>query len=512
MNQNYQTPGVYVEEISTFPPSVVAVETAIPAFIGYTAQNVFGGKNLQNVPVRISSMLDFETIFGGPFPEIYTLNAELRPDGTYQLANEPFGANPTATHSGYRLYYGLQAFYQNGGGPCYVVSVGTYAIDPNPKVPEVSDLTDGLNALKKFDEPTLICFPDATGLGNDNDFYDLYKLALQQCASRQDRFTIIDTYASDDLGTNIDDFRQGIGINNLSYGAVYYPWLASNIPFYFDESAIQVNNILIEYEDANNPNTFIDVSSELRLKYDLSADALSLLADPPANFGGSKADYYGLISLFHTNNSSLNQLYQVAVQLLNAYTIPLPPSAAIAGVYAAVDNSRGVFKAPANISLNGVSAPLIKIDDKKQASMNVHPSGKSVNAIRTFKDKGILVWGARTLAGNDNEWKYVPVRRYFLYVEESTKKASEQFVYEPNDINTWSKVRAMIENFLFQEWQSGALQGSKPEQAFKVSIGLGETMTPQDLLEGRMIVEIALAVVRPAEFIVLRFSHIMQRV
>ena len=133
-----------------------------------------------------------------------------------------------------------------------------------------------------------------------------------------------------------------------------------------------------------------------------------------------------------------------------------------------------------------------------------------MNAIRPFTGKGILVWGARTLAGNDSEWRYVSVRRFFNMVEESVKKATEPFVFEPNDANTWTKVRAMIENFLILQWRAGALAGAKPDNAFFVRVGLGQTMTAQDILDGRMIVEIGMAVVRPAEFIILRFSHKMQ--
>jgi phage tail sheath protein FI len=141
--------------------------------------------------------------------------------------------------------------------------------------------------------------------------------------------------------------------------------------------------------------------------------------------------------------------------------------------------------------------------------MNVSVSGKSVNAIRSFTGKGVLVWGARTLAGNDNEWKYISVRRFYNMVEESLKKATEPFVFEPNDKKTWTKVKTMAENYLTLKWRDGALQGAKPEEAFFVHVGLGETMTALDILEGRMIVEIGMAVVRPAEFIILRFSHKM---
>ena len=149
----------------------------------------------------------------------------------------------------------------------------------------------------------------------------------------------------------------------------------------------------------------------------------------------------------------------------------LSPSATIAGIYARVDNSRGVWKAPANVSLTFVKEPLIKIDDEDQRDMNVTSTGKSVNAIRSFKGKGVLVWGARTLAGNDNEWRYVPVRRFFNMVEESTKNATEQFVFEPNDRNTWVRVKSMIENYLTQQWKAGALW-SGGEYGPEASVGI----------------------------------------
>ena len=187
----------------------------------------------------------------------------------------------------------------------------------------------------------------------------------------------------------------------------------------------------------------------------------------------------------------------------------IPPSGTMVGAYAMVDRTRGVWKAPANISLNAVIGPAVKIDNREQEDLNVHSTGKSINAIRSFTGKGTLAWGARTRAGNDNEWRYIPVRRFFIMVEESCKKATEPFVFEPNDANTWIKVKVMIENFLTLQWRAGALQGAKPDQAFFVHVGLGETMTGDDVLNGRMIVEIGMAVVRPAEFIILRFSHKM---
>lgn len=204
-------------------------------------------------------------------------------------------------------------------------------------------------------------------------------------------------------------------------------------------------------------------------------------------------------------------LFKTLIDRVKNSVTEMPPSGAIAGVYTDVDATRGVHKAPANVSLSSVVGLTDIISHEEQEDLNVDVvAGKSINVIRPFTGKGILVWGARTLAGNDNEWRYVSVRRFFNMVEESTKKATDQFVFEPNDANTWTKVKAMIENFLINQWRAGALAGSTPEQAFFVRVGLGQTMTAQDVLEGKMIVEIGMAAVRPAEFIILRFSHKMQ--
>ena len=205
-------------------------------------------------------------------------------------------------------------------------------------------------------------------------------------------------------------------------------------------------------------------------------------------------------------------VYSGIIKAVRSEGYVLPPAAAIAGIYSAVDADRGVWKAPANVSVNGIQTEPATLFASDYDDLNV-PSdgqGKSINAIRFFRGKGTLVYGARTLAGNDAEWRYVPVRRLFIMVEESVKKATESLVFEPNDANTWQKTKAMIENFLIDLWKDGALAGPTAESAFFVKIGLNETMTPQDILDGKLIVEIGMAAVRPAEFILLRFSHKLQ--
>jgi phage tail sheath protein FI len=197
---------------------------------------------------------------------------------------------------------------------------------------------------------------------------------------------------------------------------------------------------------------------------------------------------------------------------LNDLPTPCPPSGAIAGIYAQVDRQRGVWKAPANVSLTGVVGLTANFTAGQLEKLNVDAiAGKSINAIRTLAGKGTLVWGARTLAGNDNEWRYISVRRFFNTVEEAIRKSSAWVVFEPNDANTWVRLVGMIENYLNLQWRAGALQGAKPEYAFYVKCGLGATMTGQDILDGSLIVEVGMAAVRPAEFIILKFMHKMQQ-
>ena len=186
----------------------------------------------------------------------------------------------------------------------------------------------------------------------------------------------------------------------------------------------------------------------------------------------------------------------------------IPPSGAIAGIYASMDNRAGVWQAPANIGIASVKDLTRYISDGDQEKMNVDTeTSKSINAIRYFRGKGILVWGARTLDGGSNEWRYVPVRRLFSYVEQSVKLATSWAVFQPNDTNTWIKIKCQISNFLSTLWRDGALAGASPDQAFFVEVGKGVTMTEDDINNGYLIVRIGLAAVRPAEFIVLQFSH-----
>lgn len=428
----YHTPGVYVEEISTLPPSVAEVATAIPAFIGFTEK---GAADKVEV-AEISTLLEYELRFGKAEPTAFTVGADerLTPSG--------------ATLPKWKLHYAIAHYFKNGGGRCYVVSVGNHEATPGP-----DRFLSGLQALEREDEPTLIVMPDLVALPAV-DGAAVCQAALAQCKKLGDRFAIFDVRDGDVAG-----FRAGLGTSDLAYGAAYHPYVVTTLTHRYDEATVEIGE----------------------------GDQQTTLA-----------------AIATTDTARYNRLKkQLAEQ-----RVVLPPSAAIAGVYARVDRERGVWKAPANVSLSSVIGPTVQITSDEQDKLNVDPtSGKSINAIRAFPGKGTLVWGARTLAGNDNEWRYVPVRRLFIMIEESARKATSFAVFEPNDAGTWLKVKGMLESYLYGLWEQGALQGSTPEAAYYVNVGLGRTMSAQDVLEGKMIVEIGVAAVRPAEFIVLRFSH-----
>ncbi|MEM7035348.1 MAG: phage tail sheath subtilisin-like domain-containing protein, partial [Bacteroidota bacterium] len=624
---DYQTPGIYVEEVKTLPGAVVSVETAIPAFIGYTETARDGKTDLTNVPQKITSILDYEAYFGAA-PEFLSVDVEIDAD------HHPL--NVELSHY-YLLYYAVKLFYDNGGGECYIVSVGRYGDDI--QLGDASDaendpgLLVGLAALEKEDAPTLLLSPDAVMLNSSDKFFVFQQQMLAQCAGLGDRFAVLDLYAGEEGAE--EAFRDGIGTRNLKYGAAYHPWLKSSLAFdviydphvydihagdtyytfeFTEENEVttvelvekevdadreadiatleastyaaaaeplvyspvpdaydplaydtlklaaetikgQFDQVLTLYEDLIEEETKTDFVGRLdayTMEVDgddlpfrelleflfildksyksafgnsgvkaleemvqdgsdevtISAveaieayDALILVSEETkdmifsdylASKNAQKTIYKDENTGQYTAEAAWNEfceLYDVTVQMVGELTDPenmdflgdliaelkgenydalndelteeesavlnghatwlairdmvanqqliLPPSAGVAGVYATVDNDRGVWKAPANVSLNSVTGTTVKINDRAQESLNVDPTaGKSINVIRAFSGRGVLVWGARTLRGNDDEWRYISVRRFFNYVEESLKKSTRWAVFEPNDAKT----------------------------------------------------------------------------
>jgi phage tail sheath protein FI len=579
----YYSPGVYVEEISTLAPSVAQVATAIPAFIGFTEK----GSGVK----RIDTLLDFETNFGKYKPSKFSVTVKETPDGGAVLQEITTVDRADADSNNFLMYYGLSLYFLNGGGSCYIISIGNY--DSYDATGAKQAFEDGLKSLELEDEPTLIVLLDAVNLGYA-DYYALCHDALDQCKKLQDRFLIADVKTGDNNGeipvdsngnyhktstTKIKDwkfFRNKMSSDYLNYGAAYHPYLNTLLNYQYNEEDVSISfdpprlpatgSTYLRAIDKAITVTYTGTSTSPKLAITVDTPATPLPENAKVDFAtsptngtltvtlsrttpptGAEAaiawaawkansanDAAGfniqvngdgsavLVALASTNLTVVttlqtlkakdNALYGKIKLAMGDQRVTLPPSPAIAGVYVRVDRDRGVWKAPANVTVASVVSPVVKISNNDQDLLNIDPdAGKSINAIRDFTGKGTLVWGSRTLAGNDNEWRYVPVRRLFITIEESTRKATSFAVFEPNDATTWLKVKAMIESYLYGLWEQGALAGPKPESAYFVNVGLGKTMTTQDILEGRMNVEIGIAAVRPAEFIILRFSHKLQQ-
>jgi len=186
---------------------------------------------------------------------------------------------------------------------------------------------------------------------------------------------------------------------------------------------------------------------------------------------------------------------------LDKRNIFIPPSGSIAGIYARSDQSRGVHKAPANEVVRGCVGLDVQYNKGEQDILN--PLG--VNLIRFFAGQGIRVWGARTLSSN-GLWKYVNVRRLFIFLEESIKNGTNWVVFEPNDEQLWARVHRTIDAFLTRVWRDGALMGGSPGEAFYINIGRG-TMTQDDIDNGRLICVIGVSPVKPAEFVIFRITQ-----
>lgn len=564
---NPAIPGVSIEETTKLPYSIANIETAMPAFIGYTELLPVGS----NKPFRISSLLEYEQYFGKAKKE----NIRLQDV-------EGKGATIIAPDVQFLMYYSLQMYFANGGGPCYIISVGDYT----SAGVQLSSLQQGLSKIDDqiIKEPILIIFPDAISLASESEFYTIYNDAIEKAETDQkNRFVILDTYYGDSIKqsdnlTTIENFKSKV--NPTSHAAAYFPHLKTNLNYTFDETqapiihaglqkAGQDSTVFYAGEVAALDELKRLASAEIKtqsadafLLADLLDQAIAIAeevnetADPglkkddltaviaeakivleaiydgtiddfvvPDDFdentpvfsgefdalknailkvNDEKGDANGItLKNLEVSNSAL--YHQVKKEMMSLHVI-LPPSSAIAGAYGRVDSTRGVWKAPANISLSNVKIPTEKLSDQEHLSL-----GKSINAIRTFTGKGTLIWGARTRNGEDkkddgkdNEWKYIQVRRYYNTVRQLIKEALDKFIDEPNIPHTWLRAKTMLENFLHQQWMDGALAGSTPKEAFNVEVtGIEETTT--------MNVELKLALVRPAEFIHLNFSHQLQQ-
>lgn len=467
MSINLTTPGVYIEEVSTIASSIVRESATMPIFIGHTAVHHNGktnnmGSHGHTAAYTVGSLAEYVELFGTNRSKAF----DIEVIDTYDPQKVRLTRNVVIKPGIYLMHYAMQHYFANGGGPCKVISVADMLVAPT-----ASEFNDALIDMETLHGCQLLVIPEMTV--GASTYRETVDFALAHCKKVGNRFLLIDAPYTGVPSADAASLRSNTGTENLSHGAAYYPFLQTNIKHDFDENVVLVKHTI------------------------LGATVVS-------EFDGK--------SVAVVKSKDLSLYNEIVNHIAALPPVVLPPSAAVAGQIVRNDREKGLWKAPANISLNAVISPMKQVTQVEQDQFNVDAeTGKSINVIRNFHGRGTMIWGARTLAGNDNEWRYISVRRLFTTAENAIRQGSEWAVFEPNDANTWLRLKTMIEVYLQGLWRDGALAGAKPKDAFFVKVGLGITMTPQDILNGILRIEVGIAAQRPAEFIILKVSQMMQQ-
>jgi phage tail sheath protein FI len=535
---DYFAPGVYVEEIDRGSRPIEGIQTNIAGFIGFT-EDVRGEAEVGK-PMLVTSWSQYMEYFAKQGSDGYTdFNAYL-----------PFAVN---------------GWFLNGGGRCWITSIGTQLPGTEPPPPEETGLkikTSGGNrpALLFTMQPeeiengrvdVAILPGEPTPLPEDSEAEPPFNTG--------EYFTVLISRDGEEL-----ERYEHLTMNPEAEAATYVVTALQESPFVEVADMSQIGQPLARrpangrYEVSLPPV----ISSPERLAQDVQGirdertgiqgifeiDEITMLACPDLMraYEAGVMDIeqvHGIMELMISlcENSSPNPPNRMVVldpppdkvkpqhvvQWLNQFNrrsmfaalyypwikvanprnggrpIAVPPCGHMLGVWSRTDETRGVYKAPANETPRGVIGLAYDCNFREQELLN--PIG--INCIRSFPNRGIKIWGARTLVEPDKtEWRYISVRRLISYIEKSIELGTQWVVFEPNDEDLWARVRRTVNNFLERIWREGALFGATPEQAFYVKCD-GELNTPDTMMLGRLYVEIGVCPVRPAEFVIFRISQ-----
>ncbi|WP_211445242.1 phage tail sheath family protein [Collimonas humicola] len=444
------SPGVYVEEVNSLLLSIPAGATAIPVFIGQF--RTLNGSVVDNAAcLRVENWLDFTKKYG----DSANMRAVLKGGDLEQdvKSKKKGGANAvtrvlapdeyTVTYTAHLGSLSVRHYFENGGGPCYILSVHNRGDDTEHLAMETK--------IARCPDISLICLCEATS--SDEAMYN----ALSGLLNRGEGYFL--------LADSIDGETRPS--TPEQHTAVYFPALQTAYSPRPDDKYIYIG-------EGQNKTLF------------------SLIESDPSE--EEKAEYAAVsaaIDAFVKNEAG---------------PVYLRATPAVAGAYCKTDRERGVWKAPANITLSGVRG--LYDHSERGGSTTPIDVSKGINQIRYFSDRGAVIWGARTMVPQETPtWLYIPVRRLFNAAERDIKAAMRFAIFEPNSQSTWEAVRAAVDNYLYGIWRDGALAGATQEEAYFVAIGKDITMTDADIAEGKMIVKIGMAAVRPAEFIILEFTQ-----
>jgi phage tail sheath protein FI len=496
----YLSPGVYVEEFEIGAKPIEGVGTSTAGFLGETERG-------PTEPRLITGWLDFQRVYGGHF--------------------EQDNVSPY-------FPYCLEGFFSNGGARCYVARV----VDKDAKK-ATGKLGDALTvtAVGEGSWGNRIAVKVKTGTfstANDPLFRLLvyyWKNGAVDTGTPDDTVDIIEDFDDLSVVPTSDDYYENKvnGISNLikiekkegDTGEI--PTAPTDVTALADGSDGTFPIALADYkrEDTDFPGkrrglTALNAVDEVAILYAPNANKINGL--PAALIGACHKlkDRFAIIDSIRgesnkdklkprdENESMYAAYYYPWIKVYDPLTKlykPVPPGGHVAGIYARSDIERGVHKAPANEVVRGVKELEFQVTKGEQDILN--PRG--VNCIRFFPGRGIRVWGARTLSSN-TLWKYINVRRLFIFIEESIEEGTQWVVFEPNDQKLWARVKQTITQFLTGVWRSGALMGTTAEEAFFVKCDRS-TMTQDDIDNGRLICIIGIAPVKPAEFVIFRIAQ-----
>lgn len=532
MSEVYAVPGVYVTEPDGPSMSIQSGETAVPVFLGFFTPKTPPQKTEPLSCVRIESWLDFSQQFGPSD----TLTVNLM--------------SPTTHHATtYMGAHSVRLYFENGGGPCYVLNLPREVKqDISPAV-----IAQIVPAIELCPDITLLCWCEFVNQKMDTDIYaELAKLLAvsETSGGNPGRFLLTDAWPEATNEQTLPStwaFKAPVVAENTQV-ASYFPALLTGYAWNFvdyksapdagyeDFITVEgftnaekdllnklINKKLID-KDLLKPDSSLAKITLKSLRSTIAALTVDKVIKTDAvtgtNDAAKKSAAEALITQAKGIVTAIDTAVREEITAQRATPVVLRASVAMAGVYARVDRERGVWKAPANVGLVGVTGLIaqgatkggakwtnaipVRIDD----ALNEKLVDAGVNAIRAFSGQGLRVWGARTMSPTaQTAWRYVSVRRLFNTIERDARSALRTAVFEPNSPPTWERVRGALENYLNALWRQGALQGETPEQAYFVHIGAGTTMTPKDIADGKMIVKVGVAAVRPAEFIILQLTQ-----
>lgn len=516
----YLHPGVYVEEIPSGVKPIEGVGTSTACFIGYTE------KGPLRDPTYITSWDDYERTFGG-------IRDEEIPAGGDDPLGDPMG-------------HAVFAFFRNGGGKAYVVRVASA-----PGQPDLELLAKSRGSIVDDDGNEIVAF---TAI-NEGTWGDAIVVKIESQTGAAGRFVVkIGMVAPDDVFTAVESYRD-ISLDRSNREFIENvindgPRLATvhvaegheaaaaaamagprSVRLTGGGNGIQpatgeydaVFALLAKQRDVNivllpgkywaeNGDGDPTIASALA-HCEAMGNRMLIVDPPPAVPLATEEDARTLIAATSTYGAMYypwllvsNPHYDPDQNPGAATNVLVSPAAAAAGLWAKTDGRRGVWKAPAGIEfpLLGVTKLEFTVDDAVQDNLN--PNG--VNALRKMPGYGTVVWGTRTLSTKSNpEWRYVPVRRTAIFIEQSIYEGIQWAVFEPNDHRLWSSLRVNIESFMNGLFRVGAFQGEKSSDAYFVKCGLGQTMTQDDIDRGMVVVLVGFAPLKPAEFVIVRIQQ-----